>query len=118
MYHEIRTPLSPVIAPLEQVIENSEKCLIPQNQLNIMKSNTKRLLTLVINCSIFKSRKRRHMITLSNQNIHTLLISVYERFEPLIKQNKIKFEYICDDISMETMTRRILLKQSAHVSNA
>lgn len=104
--HEIRTPLSLIIAPLEQVIENSEK--MPDStktNLNIMKSNTKRLLTLVNQLLDFsKVEKGGIQITLSNQNIHTLLISVYERFEPLIKQNKIKFEYICDDISMETMT--------------
>lgn len=104
--HEIRTPLSLIIAPLEQVIENSNN--MPdstKDNLNIMRCNSMRLLTLVNQLLDFsKVEKGGVQVTLSNQNIHSILTSVYQRFEPLIEQNNITFEYLSDDLSLETMT--------------
>lgn len=104
--HEIRTPLSLIIAPLEQAIENSDGMSdSTKDNLNIMRSNTTRLLTLVNQLLDFsKVEKGGIQVNMSNQHIHTILTSVYKRFEPLIKHNKIKFEYISDDIQLETLT--------------
>lgn len=104
--HEIRTPLSLIIAPLEQVIESSDK--MPgsvRDNLHIMRSNSMRLLTLVNQLLDFsKVEKGGVQISLSNHHIHTILTSVYQRFEPLIQQNNIKFEYQSDDIYLVTAT--------------
>lgn len=104
--HEIRTPLSLIIAPLEQVIERAEEMSgSTRDNLHIMRSNSMRLLTLVNQLLDFsKVEKGGIQISLSNQHIHSILTSVYQRFEPLIQQNRIKFEYLSDDILLETVT--------------
>lgn len=104
--HEIRTPLSLIIAPLEQVIDSSHD--LPdstKDNLNIMRSNSMRLLTLVNQLLDFsKVEKGGIQITWSQQNIHSILTSVYQRFKPLIEQKNIKFEYLNDDMLLDTMT--------------
>jgi signal transduction histidine kinase/ligand-binding sensor domain-containing protein/CheY-like chemotaxis protein/predicted DNA-binding transcriptional regulator AlpA len=47
MAHEIRTPLSLIIAPLERLLSKKEKDSESQEQLIIMEENSDRLLTLV-----------------------------------------------------------------------
>ncbi len=77
--HEIRTPLSLIIAPLEQVIETSGTMpdTITEN-LDIMRSNSQRLLTLVNQLLDFsKIEKGGIQISLSRQNIHHLLAEIY-----------------------------------------
>ena len=104
--HEIRTPLSLIIAPLEQIIETSDTMsdAITEN-LDIMRSNSQRLLTLVNQLLDFsKIKKGGIQISLSNQNIHHLLAEIYQRFKPFIEHKHILFEYICDDTDFETMT--------------
>ena len=85
--HEIRTPLSLIIAPLEQIIETSDTMsdAITEN-LDIMRSNSQRLLTLVNQLLDFsKIKKGGIQISLSNQNIHHLLAEIYQRFKPFIE---------------------------------
>lgn len=104
--HEIRTPLSLIIAPLEQVIEGSDAMpdAIKEN-LDIMRSNSQRLLTLVNQLLDFsKIEKRGIQISLSNQNIYLLVLKIYQRFKPFIEHKHILFEYICNDTDFETMT--------------
>ncbi len=104
--HEIRTPLSLIIAPLEQVIEASDAMpdAIKEN-LDIMRSNSQRLLTLVNQLLDFsKIEKRGIQISLSNQNIYLLVSKIYQRFKPFIEHKHILFEYICNDTDFETMT--------------
>ena len=104
--HEIRTPLSLIITPLEQVIEVSDTMpdIITEN-LSIMRSNSQRLLTLVNQLLDFsKIEKGGIQISLYNRNIHLLLAEIYQRFKPFIERKQILFEYICDDTNFETMT--------------
>jgi Signal transduction histidine kinase len=104
--HEIRTPLSLIIAPLEQVIETSGTMpdTITEN-LDIMRSNSQRLLTLVNQLLDFsKIEKGGIQISLSRQNIHHLLAEIYKRFRPFVERKYIRFEYLCDDTTFETMT--------------
>ncbi len=104
--HEIRTPLSLIIAPLEQVIERAGKMSeSTRDNLHTMRSNSMRLLTLVNQLLDFsKVEKGGVQISLSDQHIHSLLTSVYQRFDPLIQQNNIHFEYLSDDIHLVTVT--------------
>lgn len=103
--HEIRTPVSLIIAPLEQVIETSGTMPDPITEnLNIMRSNSQRLLTLVNQLLDFsKIEKGGIQTSLSSQNIHLLLSKNYQQFKPFIENKQILFEYICDDTNFETM---------------
>ncbi|RNC64115.1 hybrid sensor histidine kinase/response regulator transcription factor [Proteiniphilum sp. X52] len=103
--HEIRTPLSLIIAPAEQVIEASGAMpdTITEN-LDIIKSNSQRLLTLVNQLLDFsKIEKGCVQISLSWQNIHHLLVEIYKRFRPFVESKHIRFEYFSDDTDFETM---------------
>jgi len=104
--HEVRTPLSLIIAPLEQIIDNSGN--LPDStreDLNVMRSNSQRLLTLVNQLLDFsKIEKGGIQISVSNQNIRCLLLEIYQQFEPLVEQKHIRFEYLSDVTDLETMT--------------
>lgn len=104
--HEIRTPLSLIIAPLEQVMVHSE--LLPEStwsELVTMRSNSERLLTLVNQLLDFsKIEKGGVPITLSPENIDRLLTNTYQRFLPLIEQKKIRFDYLSDVTDLVIMT--------------
>lgn len=106
--HEVRTPLNLIIAPLEQVIEESGSETIPDStreNLNIMRNNSHRLLTLVNQLLDFsKIEKGGIRISLSTYNIHQLLVETYNRFKPFIEHKKVFFEYTCDDYDFETTT--------------
>ena len=104
--HEIRTPLSLIIAPLQQVIANSKS--LPETMLKdlaIMKSNSKRLLTLVNQLLDFsKIEKGGVQISLSPKNIDRILFETSNRFIPLLKQKNIHFKYISDTTELVIMT--------------
>ncbi len=104
--HEIRTPLSLIIAPLEQVMERSE--VLPdsiRSDLGTMRSNSERLLTLVNQLLDFsKIEKGGIQISLSLENIDQILQSTYRRFLPLIEQKNIRFDYLSDVGNLEIMT--------------
>lgn len=104
--HEVRTPLSLIIAPLDQVIETSQE--IPKatrDNLNIMRDNSHRLLTLVNQLLDFsKIEKGGISVSLSIQNIHRLLTEIYNRFIPFTEHRQLCLEYRCDDTDFETIT--------------
>jgi len=104
--HEIRTPLSLIIAPLEQVMERSE--ILPEStrsDLGTMRSNSERLLLLVNQLLDFsKIEKGGIQISLSLENIDRILTTTYRRFIPLIEQKNIRFDYLSDVTDLEIMT--------------
>lgn len=104
--HEIRTPLSLIIAPLGKVMGASQ--VLPtdiKENLNIMKNNSNRLLTLVNQLLDFSKIERRGIqVSLSQINIHELLNNTYNRFKPTIEQNHIQFVFNADDSNFEAVT--------------
>lgn len=104
--HEIRTPLSLIIAPLEQLIKKYDNMPIDvKENLNIMESNSERLLALVNQLLDFsKIEKSGVQVSLSNQNIYLLLLNIFKRFKPSISFKNINFEYIFDDTEFESFT--------------
>lgn len=102
--HEIRTPVSLIIGPLEQIVSNSE--ILPENvveDLNIINRNGQRLLSLVNQILDFrKIEKETFKITLSIQNIYELLRNVYDRFKPSVEHKRIKFIYTYDSKDFHT----------------
>lgn len=91
--HEIRTPVSLIIGPLEKIMENTEELPAPvQSDLKIIDRNSQRLLSLVNQLLDFrKAEQGAFIIHFSNQNIQELLNNVYIRFKPLIEQKGISF---------------------------
>ena len=106
--HEIRTPLSLIIAPLEQVIERSQQ--LPDStmdDLGIMRSNSERLLTLVNQLLDFsKIEKGGIQISMARLPIHHLLTEIHQLFIPLTGQKHIRFEYLSDVSDLLIMADR------------
>ncbi|MDR2809515.1 MAG: response regulator [Tannerellaceae bacterium] len=92
--HEIRTPLSLIIGPLEKIMENSHSLQESvRSALNVIECNSRRLYTLVNQLLDFqKAEQGAFTIHLADVNMYELLYSIYLRFKPLVEQNGIGFE--------------------------
>ena len=87
--HEIRTPVSLIIGPLEKIMKSPVS--LPstvRDDLNIIDRNSQRLLFLVNQLLDFRKVEQEGMkMKFASQNIHQLLKAVCERFEPFIAQH-------------------------------
>ena len=83
--HEIRTPVSLIIGPLEKIKDKSE-------ELRIIDRNAHRLLELVNQLLDFRKAEQHMLVSnFKPQNINELLHAVCERFEPTFQQNGRQF---------------------------
>lgn len=101
--HEIRTPVSLIIGPLEKILESSEE--LPEKtirDLNIIDRNSQRLLFLTNQLLDFRKIEREAVqINLSTVNVNDLLMGIYARFRLFVEQKNINFFYTCDNEKFE-----------------
>lgn len=92
--HEIRTPVSLIIGPLEKIMRSSES--FPdavRGDLNIIDRNSQRLLFLVNQLLDFRKVEQEGIkMKFARQNICQMLKAVCERFEPSITHNGSQME--------------------------
>lgn len=104
--HEIRTPVSLIIGPLEKILEQSRE--LPEDfigDLNIIDRNSQRLLFLTNQLLDFRKIEREAVqINLSTVNINNLLLSIYIRFKSFVEHQNIRFTYVCDNENFEAQT--------------
>jgi signal transduction histidine kinase/ligand-binding sensor domain-containing protein/DNA-binding response OmpR family regulator len=97
--HEIRTPVSLIIGPLEKMMATQTN--LPEGikkDLNIIDRNSQRLLLLVNQLLDFrKAEQGALIINYARCNVYELLKSTYDRFLPLIEQHGIEFVFDCPD---------------------
>lgn len=113
--HEIRTPVSLIIGPLEKIIQASAALPIAiKEDLEIINRNSQRLLYLVNQLLDFRKVEQEGLtINCSMQNIYQLMQSVCERFEPTISQRGAQLKVIYPDpefkasIDREAITKMI-----------
>lgn len=91
--HEIRTPVSLIIGPLENIIRKSSQLPDKVNMdLQTIDRNSQRLLYLVNQLLDFRKVEQDAMVMhFVSEPIVPLLKSVCERFEPTISQNGAEF---------------------------
>lgn len=91
MAHEIRTPLSLIMAPLEKLLA-SENRPESMKQLNVMEQNTQRLLTLVNQLLDFR-RIESDIYTIKKEHIELVsyIHALYSRFSAIAAQKGIRF---------------------------
>lgn len=103
--HEIRTPISLISAPLESILNSSESLSDEMMMnLNVMQSNSNRLLTLVNQILDFSKIENQSIrVSLANKNVHHVLNEVYRRFKPSAENTAINLEYKYDDKDFEAI---------------
>jgi len=111
MAHEIRTPLSLIIAPLEKLLTMNNWRQEEKQQLAIMDENAERLMDLVNQLLDFRRiESDAYEIRKENVDIISLVQSVYSRFSSLPYQKDIEF-------TMSTRLSRLLLHADPEVLN-
>ncbi|WP_187774963.1 hybrid sensor histidine kinase/response regulator transcription factor [Pedobacter sp. BS3] len=92
MAHEVRTPLSLIIAPLEKLLNSNKWEPQEQEQLRIMDENSSRLLNLVNQLLDFR-RIESDIYTLHTENIElvSFVHAIYSRFSAIPYQKGLKF---------------------------
>jgi signal transduction histidine kinase/DNA-binding response OmpR family regulator len=91
--HEIRTPLTLIKGPLENILKKNDlnEKEVKEN-LNIMEQNTLRLLNLTNQLLDFrKTETKGFSLNFMTYNISEILKETYNRFLPTAKQNYLEF---------------------------
>lgn len=103
--HEIRTPVSLIIGPLEKIM--TAGFTFPDfigRDLSIIDRNSQRLLHLVNQLLDFRKAEQGTLVmNFTKQNIYQLLCYTYDRFKPNVEQNKIEFILDCPDTEFEAI---------------
>ena len=86
--HEIRTPVSLIIGPLEKLMKVGS----PTDDLRVINRNAHRLLELVNQLLDFRKVEQQSLVIhFAPQNIHELIKSISERFAPTFEQGGKRF---------------------------
>ncbi|MBC7914229.1 MAG: helix-turn-helix domain-containing protein [Pyrinomonadaceae bacterium] len=93
--HEIKTPLTLILSPIERLLQMDEGNNRVQNQLMIMKRNGDRLLKLISQLLDFRKFETGNAeLHLAESNIIIFLKEVCISFEQYAHQKNISFEFI------------------------
>jgi len=97
--HEIRTPVSLIMGPLEQLMKVSDDLSgQTRDDLTIIERNAQRLLFLVNQLLDFRKIEREPIqLHLTKTVVSDLMKGIFERFKPYFQLKAIRFEYRCDD---------------------
>ncbi|NOS91946.1 MAG: tetratricopeptide repeat protein [Cyclobacteriaceae bacterium] len=91
--HEFRTPLTLILAPIEDIIHSSAISKANKNDLQIVKRNANRLLELVNQLmDLAKLEAKKMELHLSFGNMEAFLKIIAASFETLAHQKKITFK--------------------------
>ena len=90
--HEIRTPLTLIKGPLENIILKKQVDAETQEDLNVMKQNTERLLNLTNQLLDFrKTESQGFRLNFAKCNVTEVLKETHVRFTSLAKQKGLEF---------------------------
>lgn len=97
--HEIRTPVSLIIGPLEKIMKSSVPMPVAlRNDLNIIDRNSQRLLFLVNQLLDFRKVEQEGMkMRFAPHDICQLMQAVGDRFRPFITQHGAHLEVECPE---------------------
>lgn len=92
--HEIRTPVSLIIGPLEKIMQAPINLPVTvRNDLEIIDRNSQRLLYLVNQLLDFRKVEQNEMkMEFTNQPVKPIMKAVCERFQPSFKQKGITLD--------------------------
>lgn len=91
--HEIRTPLSLISAPLEEVIASREGSSLTHQNLSIIEKNCDRLTVLINQLLDFrKMDSTKYIVNTETINLTEHITELYERFKKTAQNKNIDFE--------------------------
>ncbi|EDM34002.1 two-component system sensor histidine kinase/response regulator hybrid [Pedobacter sp. BAL39] len=95
MAHEIRTPLSLIIAPLEKLLSRKEKDEESKAHLQVMEENSDRLLTLVNQLLDFR-RIESDIFEIRPEPVELIYLvnSIRDRFSPIAERKGLEFTVV------------------------
>ena len=94
--HEIKTPLTLIKGPLENLLEQVDKIPEIKEDIVLMDRNTNRLIALVTQILDFrKVENKRFSVELRKVNVTNLLKESYLNFSPLLKKRKLVYTIDC-----------------------
>lgn len=111
--HEIRTPLTLIKSPLENVLASKEVTGDIRGDLETMELNTNRLLDLVNQLLDFrKTESKGFSLNFVEYDVTDILRNAYKRFSPLARQKKLDFtvdmpEHLHAAVDKEGLTKII-----------
>lgn len=109
--HEIRTPLTLIKSPLENVLASSHLSGETRDDLEIMNLNTNRLLDLVNQLLDFrKTETHGFQLNFVECDLSDLLQQTYMRFTPLARQKRLEFTIDRPDSLQASVDREGLTK--------
>lgn len=110
--HEIRTPVSLIIGPLEKIMQSTNIPANDRQELEIIDRNSQRLLYLVNQLLDFRKVEQKEMkMKFTSQSIKELMQAVCERFSPTLQQKGITLsatypdEKFYADVDKEALTK-------------
>ena len=110
--HEIRTPVSLIIGPLEKIMQSTHIPANERQELEIIDRNSQRLLYLVNQLLDFRKVEQKEIrMKFTSQPIKELMQAVCERFSPTLQQNGVSFsvtypnEHFHADVDKEALTK-------------
>ncbi|THU32901.1 histidine kinase [Niastella caeni] len=93
--HEIRTPLTLIKGPVENLIEKINELPDIAADVNTMERNTNRLMTLITQILDFRQTEAKGFsLDFTKVNITDLLQDVYTSFQPLAKKRNLQYNLV------------------------
>lgn len=104
MAHEIRTPLSLIIAPLEKLLESKNTDSDTLLELSVMAKNSDRLLALINQLLDFRRvESEGYKLRPERVDLINLVRVIYERFAGRAQQNNVKISFSTEASQQEVM---------------
>ncbi len=97
--HEIRTPLTLINGPVENLLEKIHELPEIKEDVTMMERNTNRLMTLVTQILDFRQTEAKGFsLDFTKVNMTALLQDVFANFQPLAKKRALQFTLLLPDM--------------------
>ncbi|MBA6154789.1 two-component regulator propeller domain-containing protein [Gelidibacter maritimus] len=98
MSHEIQTPLTLILGPIQDMIHNAEKNgnLLLKQRLNIIAYNTKRLSKIAYELTLVRNKELDQLrLMVTKSNLYKNIEQIAQSFKELARQKNIDFTINC-----------------------
>jgi signal transduction histidine kinase len=97
--HEIRTPLTLIKGPVENLLDKIDELPAIKEDVTMMERNTNRLMTLVTQILDFRQTEAKGFsLDFTKVNMTALLQDMFANFQPLAKKRALQYNLLLPDI--------------------